>query len=824
MKISINWCEYFFDDHEDREKLPRTIQGCHDTFTARGLEVENSDLYARAGNVFAGRVMSCAAHPKNEKLKICRVNVGGEEELSIVCGAPNVKEGALVAVGAKKFTTTIEGEEIEDKDIQGVLSQGVIFSEKELNIGDEAGGIIIFDEGERIKAGDRLGDYLSLIDHLYELGITPNRGDCLSHLGVAREIAAAENLTLKAPQARNNSDNDEQWQAAIDDNARAACPYYGCLVVRDVDCSKPSPLWMRTLIERCGGRSVSAVVDVTNYLMLAYGQPLHAFDLDKLHGGIRVGYAKAGGALPVLDGSTVRYTPDTLLINDANGAVALAGVMGGMDSGVTESTRNILLEAAHFAPSAVRGKARLFGLNSEAAFRFERGVDATLSPVALTHAADIIKKIGGGKIGKPSFAGAPPTFAPVSPVSPQNVRAALGLDISDDEQQRLLNSLQLTTTKNDDGTFSVAVPPWRFDMTQEADIVEEVARAYGYERLQETMPCGTRLFSPEDKAAGSVERQASVRARQFFTACGFYEVMTYSFVPEKWEQALSSIGDGDRFYLQNPMSEEMAVMRSTLWGGLLDRARFNARHRQERIRLFEIGRCYASHFSKSSDKAFENAQPLLLGGVALGAAMPSHWRGDKRLLDFYDIKGLLEELCGFQNDKFSFVPSSQQDGTILHPGKAADILWGESIIGQVGELHPANAFAGEFKTPPLLFSVDLLEFMGDGGLEARNRQITTVSRFPPVSRDVVVLADKKIAGGDLLACARRAATTPIVGVQLFDFYAGVGDNNASDKHSYGFRLLLQGEGDNLTADDINQAVDVVIQALRNDYAAVLRDH
>ena len=843
MKISLAWCLRFLPGTEDVRQLG-------DLLTGRGLEYEKGVHSALAGGIVAGLVTSCKQHPSKENLRVCEVNIGKAELLTIVCGAPNVRQGLIVAVGAAVMESQIDSiddrenhYEIEDRDIHGVRSQGIIFSEQELGVGDNADMVIALNDdvnevGEKIKVGDSLQPYLSLNDFVVEFGITPNRGDCLSHLGVAREIASAKGLNLSSPQRKENSDNDEQWRAVIADDARPDCPYYGCLLIRDVDCTKPSPLWMRTLIERCGGRSVNAVVDVTNYLMLAYGQPLHAFDADKIKGDICVRRAAAAGRLKVLDGSVVDYPAGTLLIADdaattTNGAVALAGVMGGMDSGVTAQTRHVLLEAAHFTPAAVRGRARQFGVNSEAAFRFERGVDPTLSPVALTHAAAFIKTIGGGKIGKPFFAGAPIAAAAVT-ASTKKVRSVLGDDISDDEQVDLLNSLQLNTVLSD-GILSVAVSPWRFDIEQEADIIEEIARARGYDNLPETMPVGGRMSSP------LADKFSEKSVREFFTARGFYEIVTYSFVPEEWEEQLAPQQEHtlSSFYLINQMSEEMAVMRSTLWGGLLDRARYNARHKQERIRLFEIGRCFSSSFA-TAGTAIEDMQPLTLSGIVLGAAMPPHWSGEQRMTDFYDMKGMLEQLFApWKRIELAPVqtPAGADEKKILHPGKSADIKFegGDGVIGQIGELHPAQAFAAEFKTPPLLFSIYNMEHLNRMNrmrhhIPSINHLISPVSHFPPISRDLAVLVDRQAvaAGGELLACARKAVSAyPAADVQLFDFYSELGDNNGNNegtgKISYGFRLTLQGKERNLTGDDINAVAKTVLDALQREFGAVLRE-
>ena len=793
MKLSRRWCANFIVG-----EFPPSA-ALAERLTAFGFEVDAvSPAGAVDGDIVAGRVVSCVKHPNADLLRVCEVDVGASAPSTIVCGAPNVRTDMQVAVALPG--TQVADIKIAQRAIRGVDSAGMLCSASELGLGRDADEIIELSVADGVfAAGESMSEALLLNDDVLEVGVTPNRGDCLSHLGMAREIAAFIKAAVTSPTELANAETDNAFPVEL--QAPAACPYYGSLLMHGVDCSRPSPWWLRSSIERCGGRSISAVVDVTNYLMLAFGQPLHVFDADKLSGGIIVRHAAAGEALQLLDGTQAICDADDLLIADGNGGVALAGVMGGMESSSTTQTRNILLEAAFFSSVAVRGKARKFNLSSDAAFRFERGVDSALPAVALTHAAALIQRLCGGQIGKASLVGKPPTSAAPVRVSLAKTSKVLGVEMSADETVELLNRFALPTTVANE-ELSVKAPSWRFDIKSDIDVIEEVARAWGYDNLPETLPATGRVFSPATQAAAD-------EARLFFAAHGFFEVVTYSFVPTKWEHSLSL---SPSLPLQNPLSEEMAVMRTTLWGGLLDRAAFNARHRQARVCLFEIGRCF---FSQVSEDNSLPKQPMMLAGVATGLANTPGWVSNSRPVDFYDVKGVLEAfLALFVDIRFSACSSL---AAAFHPGKAADIICGDICVGRLGELHPAQAWAAEFTTPPVLFEInlDLLSL-----LKTPSVAVAPISYFPSVSRDLAVVIDKSLPVGDLLACARRAAPMPpVTEVRLFDFYQGLEDNASC---GCGLRLFMQGGKDNLTSDDIERVTAKVLTAIQQECNAVLR--
>lgn len=805
MKISRLFCQQFLSAPvPPAEELAALL-------TARGLEVDSIAPAAAAAGIVAGEITACRPHPNADKLQLCTVDIGGDSPLELVCGAPNARAGLRVAVAPPG--ATLDGTALRAREIRGVVSAGMICSAAELGIGGDKGGILELSAADG-DIGSALDESLLLNDHVLEVNVTPNRGDCLSHLGLAREIAAAAGMEVVPPLLPAAADNDEAYPVQIDEEVAALCPYYGCVVVRAADCARPLPQRWRTLIERCGARSVSAVVDITNYIMLAYGQPLHAFDLDKLQGGIRVRAAAAGERLAVLDGSEVTCRADTLLIADGARALALAGVMGGGDSGITAATKNILLEGAHFVPDVVAGRARQFKLHSEAAFRFERGVDSNLPPLALAQAAACIKQVCGGKIGRlvAEAGAAPPPAAPITlPVA--RIGQVLGIDIAADAAVQSLNSIGLTARLQPQAaepTIEAQAPPWRFDIKIAEDLIEEVVRLHGYDNLPETLPAGARALQPPPRLS------LPQAARAFFAAHGFYEIISYAFVAPQWQRALSATAPQP---LANPMSEEMSVMRTTLWGGLIDRALFNLRRRQERIFLFEVGRCFLPASGGQLPR-----QPLTAAGIMHGARQPAQWADSGRLADFFDAKGLLEMFLAGARADIAFAPlaADAAEAVALHPGKAAAIYVGGAEVGAVGELHPSNPLGEDFRAPPILFSLDLeaLAACWQCGVVP----VPALSRLPLLWRDLALVVDADLPAGELLSAARAAAPAPpVTEVRLFDFFPGDGKRLPAGKKSCGLRFFMQGGAANLTGAEIEQAVEAVSTALKNRYRVELRE-
>ena len=786
MKISRRWLLDFLPSPEsfpDGEELAALLTG-------RGIEVESVHPLASRG-LLAGEIISAKPHPNAAKLRVCEVNTGRTAQ--IVCGAANAEAGKIAVVAPPG--ASVGGATMQAREIRGAPSEGMLCGASELGIGGEDGGIIILDEGE---PGMPLDDYLQLPDSVFDGGITPDRGDCLSHLGIAREIAAAAGIRPPHAEETHRAAAEDIFPAEIDSAAAHACPYYCCIVIRGADAGRASPWWLRARLARCGMRSVNAAVDITNYVLAALGQPLHAFDLDKLQGGIHVRMAKEGEPLPLLDGKTVQCAADTVLIADSEKAVAMGGVMGGAESAVGGTTKNILLEGAFFSPAAVRGKTARHHLISEAAFHYERGVDPTLPPRALAMAARLICAVCGGKAGRLNSAGAPPPQAADISISGDAVRGIIGVpDIRTEHAAELLSAAGIRAAVKQD-EIHAAPPPWRFDLETPEDLAEEIIRAWGYDNLPETAPPGGVAPPPIPPHPFSPEA-----ARRRFAALGFTEIITYAFVPPQWEEFLQS-GRGAPIALKNPISKEMSVMRTTLLGGLLDRALFNFNRRQDSLRLFEIGRCFTA---AAAEAPWEEEQPLFAAGIAAGEAAPAQWGSAGRESDFFDIKGWLEAFLRPAVPP-QFIDDSPRPA-FFHPRQSANIcadIGGKTeIIGAAGALHPAVAARFGIRRPLLAFELHLQRL----AQIRRLPQAAELSRFPPVRRDLSVVS--AAPAGAVLDCVRRAAGLPDGGVILFDLYEN--DNIKNEKKCYGIRMTMQGKNKNLTEADIQRTVFAVVEAL-----------
>ena len=779
MKFSRRWLLDFLPP----ERLPDD-ESLSALLTARGIEIESLESLSSRGLV-AGKVCSVRAHSNADKLRVCEVDTGAKT--NIVCGAPNVAEGQHVVVAPPG--AVVGGGVMKSREIRGELSAGMICSAAEIGAGGDGEGIMVLPE---IKPGTSLDDKLYLPDTVFDAGITPNRGDCLSHLGIAREVSAAAGACLSLPEAPHTAEIDDVFPVMIEDAAMSACPYYACVVIRGVHADRPAPWPVRSLLSRCGLRPISAVVDITNYVMLSLGQPLHAFDLDKLHEGICVRMAKSDEEIELLNGETIKCLEDTVIIADHKKGAAVGGVMGGMESSVSAKTTNILLEGAFFSPTSIRGKTTRHGIPSDAAFRFERGVDAMLPPRALSLAAKMIVDTCGGKAGAINAAGKPPAVgAPVN-TSGEYVRALIGAeDLTADNTAEMLSAMGIKTET--DGDNICAHPPsWRFDLERPADLAEEAVRAWGYDKLPETTPPGGVNIAPMPPRPFSPGR-----ARQRLSAMGFAEVITYAFVPPQWESALNT-ERGEPVGLQNPINKDMSVMRTTLLGGLIDRALFNLNHRVEDLRLFEIGRCFFAGGEESPD--WQKYQPLHAAGIVVGGASPVQWGTPSRDADFFDVKGCLEEFLR-PADGVLFDGQSPR-AAFLHPQQSANIMVGGELTGVAGVLHPRISAEFGFRRPPLVFEL----FLGKLADMRRLPQAAAVSRFPQVRRDLSVIANERAE--TVLSRVRGAFDGEAA---LFDVYEG--GNIPPGKKCYGIRLTMQGRDKNLTDDDIRKMLSEVVKAL-----------
>jgi phenylalanyl-tRNA synthetase beta chain len=783
MKFSENWLRTFANPPLDTQQLAHAL-------TFAGLEVEEIEPAAPIfDRVVVGEVLSVEKHPGADRLSVCQVNVG-VAPLTIVCGAPNVEAGMKVAtalMGAK-----LPGLEIKAAKVRGVESHGMLCSAKELGLSEDASGLMALPPDAVIGASVR--EALDLDDHAYTTKPTPNRGDCLSIVGVAREVSAVTGAKLNAP-------NTPRIDAAIADvltvtlEAPDACPRYCGRLLRGVNAGAATPRWMVARLERSGLRSISAIVDVTNYVMLEVGQPLHAFDAAKLQGGIRARYARDRETIELLNGQTPALDGRYLVIADDSKAVALAGIMGGAATAVAETTTDIFLESAYFTPDVIAGKSRELGFGSDSSFRFERGVDFEGTQRALDRATELIIEICGGRPGPVSEARARlPERKPVQ-VRLDRARRILGIELNSAQAEEIFRRLGFAFEATSAG-YIVTPPSYRFDIAIEQDLVEELARIHGYDRIPSAAPVAraNMLAAPE-----TIRPRSDVRAR--LVDRDYHEVVTYSFIDRHWEEDLC--GNTDPVALANPIASQMSVMRSSLMPGLVTSIAFNVRHKQSRVRLFEIGRC----FLREGD---DYRQPMRVGFAAFGDALPDQWGAAARRVDFYDVRADLEAL---------FAPSEIRVESAahpaLHPGKSGRIMAGSQEIGWIGELHPRWQQKYDLPSPAVLAEVDF-DAVAARALPAYRE----VPKFPPVRRDMAALFDEATPHQALIEALRAHAPAIVTDVRLFDVYRG-GDL-PKGKKSLAFMVLLQDTRKTLTDAEVEAAVSQLRETLRRQFDATLR--
>lgn len=759
--------------------------------TMAGLEVESLEPVAAAfTQVVVAKILSAEKHPNADRLRVCQVDVGEARPLTIVCGAPNARAGlktACARVGAQ-----LPGDfHIKQAKVRGVESFGMLCSAKELGISSEAEGIVELAADAPVGTG--LRDWLSLDDTRITLKLTPNRGDCLSVAGVAREVAA---LTLAPMQGVDctpvAATVDDSFPVSIE--AEAACPRYCGRLIRGIDPQATTPAWMTRRLERSGLRPIHPVVDVTNYVLLELGQPMHGFDLARLKGTVRARMAKAGEKLALLNGQTLDLKADSLVIADDSGPLALAGIMGGVDSGVTETTVDVFLEAAHFTPEAVAGRARGYGLSTDASHRFERGVDPELPAKAIERATRLILDICGGQAGPVTVTG--PGVAPRGAISfrPGRARRVLGFDLADDAMAGILSRLGMGVEPAGEG-YLVTAPSHRFDITREVDLIEEIARVHGYDDIPSTSLRGEHAMLPANE-----QERTSGEVKHLLVSRGYQEIMTYSFISDELDADFRS--QGETVPLVNPIASQMGVMRGSLMGGLLQTLRHNLNHGQDRLRLFELGRVFMS--PKPAD------QPVRAGAVAYGAARPEQWGEKARTMDFYDLRADLEALLHPLRAVFS--PGRHP---ALHPGQCAQVSVEGMAIGWIGALHPALMQKYGLARAPFLFEVDLAPL-----LRRRMPRYSSVARLPAVRRDIAVVVDANVPVGEMLSRVRAEKPARVAEFDLFDVYQGQGVEVG--KKSLAFKVLVQHTEKTLTDQEIDAAVQDVLQILSNDFKASLR--
>lgn len=785
MKFSESWLRTFVDPPLTSEELAQAL-------TMAGLEVEAREPAAPAfSGVVVGAVLSVEKHPGADRLSLTRVDVGDGEPLVIVCGAPDVRAGLKVPcarVGAELPKLTIKLAKV-----RGVESQGMLCSARELGLEQDAEGLWVLPEDAPVGAS--LREYLDLDDRLFTLKLTPNRSDCLSLGGVAREVAAVTATSLRLPEI-------QPVKPALEDALPVtvavpeACPLYCGRIVRGVNPAAPTPRWMVQRLERSGVRSISAVVDVTNYVMLELGQPLHAFDLTRLCGSINVRFGAAGEELKLLNGQSVALGPGLMVIADRDKPLALAGIMGGADSAVTDGTRDLFLESAFFSPHAVAGKSFTLGFSSDSAYRFERGVDFAGTRQALERATQFILAICGGSAGPVTEVQGPlPKREPIQ-LRVGRARRVLGVDLDSARVSGLLRRLQFRFV-DERGVFHVTPHSYRFDLAREEDLIEELARLYGYDRIPATPPVSTLTMLPQPEAVRTV---AGLRDR--LVARDYQEVVNYAFVDAAWEAELA--GNPAPLRLLNPIASHMGVMRSSLLGGLVQNLQFNLNRKQARVRLFEIGRC----FVKGADGAL--SQPERLAGLAYGSSVSEQWGSEQRCVDFFDAKADLEALLWPRA-----VTTEAGAHPALHPGRAARVKVDGMDAGWLGELHPRWRQKYDLAEVSVVFELELAAFATIGIPAAK-----AVSKFPLVRRDIAVVVDDRLPAQGLLDALRGAGSPRVADVSLFDVYRGRGIPEG--KKSLAFRVLFQDTRKTLTDQDVESEWARLVQVLEQKFQAKLR--
>ncbi|MGV8924028.1 MAG: phenylalanine--tRNA ligase subunit beta [Thermomonas sp.] len=795
MKFSENWLRQHVKTSATRDELAATL-------TAIGLEVEEMTVLGAAlDGVVVARIVECVRHPQADKLQVCQVDGGGEQLFQIVCGAPNARSGLvapLATIGTRVGELTIRA-----ATLRGVDSNGMLCSARELGIDADASGLLELPADAPV--GMPLAEYLGLPDASIELKLTPNRADCFGVRGIAFDVAAATGCEVETlDSVPMPALHDETLPVEL--NAGSDAPRYVARLIKGLDATVPTPLWIAERLRRSGVRPISLLVDVTQYVMLELGQPMHAFDRDLLTGPVGVRRARSGETLKLLDGREVTIDPDFLLITDADRPVALAGLMGGFDTRVTDATRNVFLEAAHFAPSAISGRSRKLGMHTDAAHRFERGVDPELPRIAIERATRLIIGIAGGSPGPVIEAVLPEHLPQPQPIPLRRARLArvLGTQVGDAEVSRILTALGLEVAVQADG-WMVTPPPRRFDLAIEEDLIEEVARIHGYDAIPVSLPGGgTRLVAPSET------RSSEHDARRQLVAHDYLEAINYAFVDAALLDAWALGGQG--VGLANPLSAELGVMRPSLLPGLAAALGRNAARQQPRVRLFEIGKTFAMAEAGQAPR-----ETRRIAAVACGNANAEQWGVAEHAVDFHDIKGDLESLAALSGAVLDYRASSEASA---HPGRCADVYrldqaGGEVRIGWIGQVHPRLQQALDIDVDVLAFELDL-----DVLLARDLPRAGAMSKYPSVRRDLAFVVAESVSWAAMQATARQAAGHTLRELRLFDRYAGKGVESGFKSLAMG--LILQGETRTLTDRDVDATVADVVAALELQHGAAIR--
>lgn len=797
MQFSESWLRRFSNP-------PISTAALAEVLTMAGLEVEEQrPAAAPFSGVVVAQVHSVQAHPNADKLRICQVQVGATERLTIVCGAPNVQPDMKVpcALVGAQLPPNAEGKSLEIKvgKLRGVESFGMLCSGRELGLAQDTDGLLVLPDDAPV--GTALRDYLHLDDTVFVIKLTPDKGHCLSVLGVARELAAATGATLKLPTLSTALVTLNET-LPVQLSAPDLCGRFSGRVIRGVNAKAATPLWMKQDLERAGQRPISALVDISNHVMLELGRPSHVFDLDKLHGGLSVRWGQAGETLKLLNGNSVEIDDSVGVIADESGVQALAGIMGGDATAVSLDTHNIYVEAAFWWPDAIRGRARRYNFSTDAGHRFERGVDYASTVEHLERITQLILEICGGQAGPVNDQA--PNLPQRKPVALRVSRAAkvLGIPVSSEQCTQAFTRLGLPFQHSGD-VFTVTPPSYRFDLEIEEDLIEEVARIHGYGAIPVRPPLAPQPMKYDREGQRSLHD-----LRQLLVACDYQETINYTFVEPAWEQDFA--GNAQPLKLLNPIASHLSVMRSSLIGSLVQVLTYNLNRRADRVRVFEVGRAFVRDASvvNSLSTLAGIAQPMRVAGLAYGSAQPDQWGVATKAVDFFDVKAELEILCAASGTLRFEVAAHPA----LHPGRSARVLLNETAIGWLGELHPQWQQKYGLPQAPVLFELDA------AALQTRCMpSVSETSKFPPVRRDLALVVEEKISAAQVLDCLRTSAANSAHGqllqeLVLFDQYRGKG---LSDREkSLAFRLVLQDTAATLQDSQADAFIEDLIQGIQ----------
>ena len=795
MKFSEQWLRELVDPPLDTGALTRQL-------TMAGLEVEGvTPACPEIAGLVVVEIKAVAPHPRAEKLRVCRVETAAAERFTVVSGAANVRPG-LYAILARPGARLPGRAALRAVSVKGVRSEGMLCAAAEIGLGEDEAGILELSAAE--AAGRTLPELLGANDHIIEISLTPNRGDCLGLLGIAREVAALNQLPAPASPAPA-APVTSKARRALELTATEACPHYVGRVIENVDMAAPTPLWLREKLRRSGLRGVNLVVDITNYVMLESGQPLHAFDNDRLRGAIRVRYPEAGERITLLDDSEHEIRPATLLIADDSGPLALAGLMGGRASAVCPATRHIFLESAFFTPEQMMGQARRYGMRTDASHRFERGVDPRGQTAAIERATALILSLAGGQAGPIVQATHDAGLPQVEPITLRKteIKRVLGIEIHERFVSERLKALGMRC-KYKNNQWLVTPPSYRFDIKIEVDLIEELARIYGYDEIAVKTPAHRLKMRPLDPLLQRLER-----ARDTLTGRDYQEVISYSFVAPELNRLLCPETQAPR--LANPIAPELSEMRASLWPGLVNALKYNTQRQQERARLFETGLVFSG-----GGEALR--QDYHLGGLIYGSRYKKQWGEAQVASDFYDLKADLEALFApeLNSGRLAFRP---EEVHALHPGQAMRILAGAEAVGCCGRLHPSRGAALGLKDGVYLFEINMQK-LARATAPGPDNMAGLVSRYPPVKRDLAIVLDEAIAYAAVAECVKEHATDWLNELELFDIYRGEGVEKG--KKSLALGLTFRATSLTLKDEEIETVMGNITDGLCKKFGARLR--